>query len=309
MASDINAEVKQAVVDASDVSKGSNTAYQALMKDINGSAAPVGSADHQKLVTGVATELQAKGVIPALALDWAADRLSKEGITKDQLAIVEKAGQTNPDHALDSAFAAPILQHFDLLKGQNIDRDAAGNERDVITPDDIAQAQRSFKTQADLQICNADRSDLSTQLGVTGKERDQAKADFVDTVKERDQAQLEAAKLAKQQQLEAASRREEFIKTAQAAEAEKSQITVLPGEGYWRVASRALKADGHAHKNIEVQALSNEIQKLNGGAALDKGDRIRVRSEEDERKAVEAQLAKYDQQEAARQAKAKSQAA
>lgn len=295
MASDINAEVKQAVVDASDVSKGTNTAYQALMKDINGSAAPVGSADHQKLVTGVATELQAKGVIPALALDWAADRLSKEGITKDQLAIVEKAGQTNPDHALDSAFAAPILQHFDLLKGQNIDRDAAGNERDVITRDDIAQAQRSFKTQADLQICNADRSDLSTQLGVTGKERDQA--------------QLEAAKLAKQQQLEAASRREEFIKTAQAAEAEKSQITVLPGEGYWRVASRALKADGHAHKNIEVQALSNEIQKLNGGAALDKGDRIRVRSEEDERKAVEAQLAKYDQQEAARQAKAKSQAA
>lgn len=295
MASDINAEVKQAVVDASDVSKGTNTAYQALMKDINGSAAPVGSADHQKLVAGVATELQAKGVIPALALDWAADRLSKEGITKDQLAIVEKAGQTNPDHALDSAFAAPILQHFDLLKGQNIDRDAAGNERDVITRDDIAQAQRSFKTQADLQICNADRSDLSTQLGVTGKERDQA--------------QLEAAKLAKQQQLEAASRREEFIKTAQAAEAEKSQITVLPGEGYWRVASRALKADGHAHKNIEVQALSNEIQKLNGGAALDKGDRIRVRSEEDERKAVEAQLAKYDQQEAARQAKAKSQAA
>lgn len=295
MASDINAEVKQAVVDASDVSKGSNTAYQALMKDINGSAAPVGSADHQKLVAGVATELQAKGVIPALALDWAADRLSKEGITKDQLAIVEKAGQTNPDHALDSAFAGPILQHFDLLKGQNIDRDAAGNERDVITRDDIAQAQRSFKTQADLQICNADRSDLSTQLGVTGKERDQA--------------QLEAAKLAKQQQLEAASRREEFIKTAQAAEAEKSQIAVLPGEGYWRVANRALKADGHAHKNIEVQALSNEIQKLNGGAALDKGDRIRVRSEEDERKAVEAQLAKYDQQEAARQAKAKSQAA
>jgi hypothetical protein len=295
MASDINAEVKQAVVDASDVSKGTNTAYQALMKDINGSAAPVGSADHQKLVAGVATELQAKGVIPALALDWAADRLSKEGITKDQLAIVEKAGQTNPDHALDSAFAGPILQHFDLLKGQNIDRDAAGNERDVITRDDIAQAQRSFKTQADLQICNADRSDLSTQLGVTGKERDQA--------------QLEAAKLAKQQQLEAASRREEFIKTAQAAEAEKSQIAVLPGEGYWRVANRALKADGHAHKNIEVQALSNEIQKLNGGAALDKGDRIRVRSEEDERKAVEAQLAKYDQQEAARQAKAKSQAA